>query len=166
MPHWTHPGLRPRHLYTLGVGGLILLLVLVACSQPAPTPTPVPPAAVPATQPAPAAAPTTAVPATQPAGPAALTAVLRAPLGQAIYKSSCGACHDGPPGGNLENSFNRFSNAGQMFDYARTKMPQNNPGSLPQADYLNVIVWVLLGSNKVTPDAVLDAGNLASVSLP
>jgi mono/diheme cytochrome c family protein len=111
---------------------------------------------VPATPPAP----------TQPAAPTALTAAQRAPLGQAIHKRSCGACHDGPPGGNLENSFKRFSNAGQMFDYSRTNMPQNNPGSLPQADYLNVIVWVLLGSNKVTPDAVLDAGNLASVSLP
>ncbi|MBM4430079.1 MAG: cytochrome c [Chloroflexi bacterium] len=146
----SRPRLTVGRLHTVGAAGLVLLLVLVACSSAAPTPTPLPP---------------TALPPTQLPAPAGLTAAQRAPLGEAVYSRSCAACHNPLSASNLRRSFDRFNNAGEMLSYAQRAMPQTNPGSLPAEDYLNVIVWVLLDNGKVAADAVLDADNLAEVTL-
>ena len=140
---------------------LALVLLAVQCQssgKPAVTPSSVPTAVVggSTTIPGPSAT-------TQPSGK---TAADLAALGDQVYKQSCGRCHDDPFAGPLSNGLRSYTNAKDLLRFMQTKMPQDRPGSLPAEQYLQVLAGMLLEGGVVKPDAILDASNLAAITLP
>jgi len=133
---------------------IVLLIVSAACGQPAPTATPIPP---------PTAVPTAVPPA--PTSPPAATAGELAALGQKVFDRSCNSCHGtgfAPPPSHWVQ---RFANAQELYDFARTLMPTSGPGSLKPAEYFQVVVWDLVGEKVVAADAAIDVSNLSGIVL-
>jgi hypothetical protein len=142
--------------YVLFLVGFIILFIVASCG----------PSAAPTATPAPLPPPATALPTVEPLPtpiPADLTAAEIAVRGMQVYARSCGVCHDSGFAGSLDNGLRRFPDAGAMFSYARSAMPQNNPGSLLPEEYFAVIVDVLLQAKLVAPDAILDPNKLSDI---
>ncbi len=155
------------HRLTLVIIALGLALIIADCASPAPTPTPHPtgvPTAVPPT-PTPAPVPPTQPPAqpTQPPAAVAQTAGELATLGVAVYKASCGRCHDGGFASPLSNGLRDFRNAQELFRFMQTKMPQDAPGTLEPEAYFQVLAGILVDGKIVAADAVLDINKLAEI---
>ena len=155
---------------TLVIIILALALIVADCASPAPAPTATPrPTAVPTAVPA---QPTQAPPQptqppvqpTQPPAAAAKTAGELATLGVAVYKRSCGRCHDDPFAGPLSNGLQDFRNAQELYRFMQTKMPQDAPGSLPPEEYFYVLADVLVDGKVVPADAVLDINKLTDIA--
>ena len=147
-----------RHLTTSIALVLVLLILVAACGSPAPTATPLPPpAAVPTTVP-------TAVPSKPTSAPAPTAGELAA-LGQAVFDRSCNSCHGGGFAPAPAQWIQRFSNAQELYNYASTRMPTSQPGSLKPEEYFQIVAWELVGYQIVPADAVLDINNLANISL-
>jgi mono/diheme cytochrome c family protein len=63
------------------------------------------------------------------------------------------------------NTLTKFATARNMFDFMRTAMPFNKPGSLSQEQYLQVLAY-LLEQNHIVPEAVqLDPNTLQNIVL-
>ena len=151
---------------TLVIVALTLALIAVGCGGPAPAPTATPP---------PTAAPTTAMPATPAPAPAqptlsptqpaaaAKTAGELATLGYAVYKTSCGRCHDDSFAGPLSSGLRDFRNAQELLRFMQTKMPQDAPGSLPAEEYFYVLADIMVDGKVVAADAVLDINKLTDI---
>ena len=149
------------HRFALAIVALAIALIAADCASPAPTATPRPttvPSAVP-TQPT--QAPATP---TQPPAAAARTAGELADLGVAVYKRSCGRCHDDPFAGPLSNGLRDFRNAQDLLRFMQTKMPQDAPGSLPPEEYFYVLADVMVDGKVVPADGVLDNSKLADIA--
>ncbi len=144
---------------------LILTLALLAagCGSPAPAPTATaqPTAAPPVPQ---QPTQTLAQPA-QPTTIAGKTAGELAALGVAVYKRSCGKCHDDPFAGPLANGLRTHRTAQDLLRFMQTRMPQDAPGSLPEEEYFQVLADILVDGQIVAADAVLDPGKLAEITL-
>jgi len=135
---------------------LAVALLATDCGSPAPAPT---------ATPKPSAVPTSA--AQQPTQPPAVTAKTAgelAVLGNAVYKRSCGRCHDDPFAGSLSNGLRRFNNAQEMLRFMQTQMPQDAPGSLPPEEYFYVLAEVMVDGQVVPAEAVLDSSKLADIA--
>ena len=87
----------------------------------------------------------------QPAVTGSYTAA-QASAGRAEYQSNCASCHlpdlkgsnEAPPlaGGNFMNSWaNRTTT--ELFDFMRSSMPLNSPGSLSEQAYSNIVAYLL-----------------------
>jgi cytochrome c5 len=147
-----------RHFTLIIMVALALLIVVAACTQPAPTATPVPP---------PTAVPTAASTAVPPTltPPPAPTAGQLAALGQVVFNRSCNSCHGAGYAPVPSHWIQRFSNAQELYNYARTRMPTSGPGSLEPEEYLQIVAWELVGYQIVSADVVLDVNKLADISL-
>lgn len=64
------------------------------------------------------------------------------------------------------NSVPIFKNGEEMLNYISTKMPLSAPGSLTKQQYEELLAFILLKDNKVTPTTVYDASKLSSISIP
>ncbi len=151
--------------FALVIATLALALVAADCASPAPTPmATAQPTAVPTAVPQqPTQAPATPAQPTQPPAAAAKTAGELAVLGVAVYKKSCGRCHDDPFAGPLSNGLRDFRTAQDMLRFMQTKMPQDAAGSLPPEEYFYVLADVMVDGKVVPADAVLDSNKLADI---
>lgn len=85
----------------------------------------------------------------------------QAERGAEAYSSSCASCHgqegDGNPplaGGAIEQS---FSTVWELFDYSRTQMPQDAPGSLDDDTYADITAHILRMNDYPAGDEELEA---------
>ena len=69
--------------------------------------------------------------------------------GEGVWNAVCAECH-GPAGIDPDapllltpGSLKGYPHAAAAFQYARDSMPSNNPGSLPEQDYWDVIAFIL-----------------------
>lgn len=107
---------------------------------------------------------------------------LQAERGRAVYSAPCGMCHgrrlngapddeDMIPGPPLARA--KFMRAWEgrslatLLDYTRATMPQNNPGSLTDEEYLDIIAYMLSVSRMPAGDAELrfDPQRLARIMI-
>ncbi len=136
---------------------LFLVLGLAACASsgtPA-APEPVAPAEV---APGPAAAPSSALGFTS----------AQADRGRDVFRSTCTTCH-------YSEEFNdqtfkrswRRSSAGDLYDFISTAMPEDAPGSLPPAQYAEIIAYFLQmnGFEAGSMELPADADALSELSL-
>lgn len=136
---------------------LVLALLTGACTASAPAPTPAP---SPAPAPAPSPTPTTQ-----------LTAGQLAEQGKKLL-TQYGACH-GPDGEGgrapaitgSRAQLAKYNNAGQLLNYIKTTMPPNSPGSLTNDQYLQILGYLVVQNQFVTPQTVINPGQLESLQL-
>ncbi len=63
------------------------------------------------------------------------------------------------------NTLTRFATARNMFDFMRTAMPFNQPGSLSQEQYLQVLAYLLEQNHIVAEGVQLDPDSLQKIIL-
>jgi mono/diheme cytochrome c family protein len=142
----------------------LISLLTGACTTPAPQPSPSP-------SPAPAPVPTP-TPTPTPAPSGQLTAGQLAEQGKAVLAQYAGACH-GPDGEGgrapaitgSRAQLAKYNNAGQLLNYIRTTMPPNSPGSLSPDQYLQVLCYLLVQNQFVTPQTAINPNQLESLQL-
>jgi len=78
--------------------------------------------------------------------------------GEALYEVNCIACHD-------KKYFRPVLKAwegqplGVLFNVMSASMPQSNPGSLPDKDYVDILAYILSQSRYPTGDSELSIEN-------
>jgi cytochrome c len=95
------------------------------------------------------------------AAPAFAYTTNQASSGKDLYVQHCAACHgSGGEGGPVPGQFGKLAgmnaprlvgpgflpgmkNVGQVYDFAKKKMPGNKPGSLKSNEYLDIISFAL-----------------------
>ena len=148
---------------TLVVFILAVALLAADCASPSPAPTAT---ARPTAAPTAPQQPTqTLAQPTQPPATTGKTAGELAALGIAVYKKSCGKCHDDPFAGPLASGLRTHRTAQDLLRFMQTKMPQDAPGSLPEEEYFQVLADILVDGQVVAADAVLDPSKLAEITL-
>jgi cytochrome c len=92
--------------------------------------------------------------------------------GRAIFVNKCSSCHgangEGVTAPTLIGSgsnLGKYNTAQGLFDFMRTLMPFNAPGSLPNQDYQNLLAYLLVQNNLVTTPTAFDPGQLANIQL-
>ena len=69
--------------------------------------------------------------------------------GQSAYADSCAICHGANLGGGIGPSLvdpglaTKYATAGDLFGFTRASMPQSDPGSLSDAEYLDITAFVV-----------------------
>jgi mono/diheme cytochrome c family protein len=68
----------------------------------------------------------------------------QATRGQAVFESSCTACHDAArfTGGDFMKNWSGKS-MGELFKVTSTTMPEDNPGALQSQQYADVLAYFL-----------------------
>ena len=101
----------------------------------------------------------------------------QANAGRTEYQSNCASCHlpdlkgsnEAPPlaGGNFMNAWSVRTTT-DLFDFIRSSMPMNNPGSLSEQAYINIVAFLLqangvaAGSRPFSPATAVAIGSAAS----
>lgn len=97
----------------------------------------------------------------------------QAARGQRVYEETCGTCHQ--PGQLVGQTFVDNWNNRRVYDFyalVRATMPLDNPGGLKEADYLDVVSFVLQanhaapGRDSLKADTVALRGTKISVRFP
>ena len=99
--------------------------------------------------------------------------------GGSVYSSTCSVCHGNNGQGGIGPAlwgsnatlgtykgttlFNK--NAQDMLNFISTKMPLTAPGSLSSEQYVNVLCYILIQNNLVSPSKVFDETQLSSITL-
>ena len=141
----------------------VLMMIFAACA-PAPSPTP----------------PPTTAPTPPPSTPTAITFQTLASAGQPIFSNTCAVCH-GNNGqgtnacpvvmwgsGSTLGTFNGatlFTDAGGMLTFMSTKMPLNAPGSLTHQQYTDLLAYILMQGNRVSPSTPFSESTLSSIPI-
>ncbi|MEZ4726605.1 MAG: molybdopterin-dependent oxidoreductase [Caldilineaceae bacterium] len=95
-----------------------------------------------------------------------------AAAGQQVYRNECANCH-GPDGqGTLapavigsDARLETYDTARGLYNYIRSSMPQDNPGSLTDQQYLEVTAYLLVENGYVTNDQMMGFDRLADIPL-
>ncbi len=69
--------------------------------------------------------------------------------GASVFADACSTCHGDSGEGNKQTpavvgpgSLQKFADDKALFDYLKEKMPKDDPGSLSDEEYRNVIAWM------------------------
>ncbi len=138
----------------------------------------------PAAAPEPAAAePAAAEPPAEPAGPTGPTAADEATRGATLYGASCASCHgDAGQGGKKappvvgkdalpldprsgSKRQGQFKTALDVFNYVKTKMPGDDPGSLKDDEYRAIIAFDLKANGVDLTGKDVSDQTLAAIAL-
>lgn len=138
---------------------LIALAATTACGGSAGTD-----GASPASQPAPVSQPAPAAPAAEaaPASSGALTLASgvytaeQAERGETSFRAFCAECHSSNEMAGSDFMFAWEGNSvGRLFRYISTMMPDDDPGSLPEDDYRDIMSWILSANDFPAGDTEL-----------
>lgn len=93
-----------------------------------------------------------------PPGPAYAAAQARS--GKALYKHYCLSCH---PQGYFSQVFRAWQGEPlqNLFGVMRADMPQNNPGGLDAAEYVDILAYILAESDYPAGPVALDPNSPA-----
>jgi mono/diheme cytochrome c family protein len=104
-------------------------------------------------------------------GTGKVTAKDMANLGSGVF-DICTACHgglgDGGSGPALigpRSSLLKYGNAGGLLAYISRSMPLNNPGSLTTTQYMQIMAYLLVQNNYISPNDVWDGTILSTIIL-
>jgi sulfane dehydrogenase subunit SoxC len=149
-------------------GAVIPHPVTFATGELSSTATPTAAATVAATRPAQTPTPQAAgTPAAggQPAG-------VLAEAGREVYMDQCAQCHGQQGQGKLapaligdDANLATYDTARGLYNYIHSSMPEDNPGSLTDEQYLQSLAFLLLENGIVSEDRVLNFDNLRDIPL-
>jgi mono/diheme cytochrome c family protein len=91
-------------------------------------------------------------------GPAYLQTQARS--GKALYKKHCLSCH---PKGYFDQVFRAWQGEPlpDLFGVMRVDMPQNNPGGLDAAEYVDILAYILAESDYPAGSVALDPDSVS-----
>jgi mono/diheme cytochrome c family protein len=159
----------------LAISLILLLALAIGCTAPTSTPsTPTPSSVAPTSTPSnptPTLGTPTSTPSTPPPSSAATAGEL-ADMGKTVYANSCARCH----GANGEGvsakaligpnaKLAKYGTAQGLLNFISKSMPFNAPGSLSPQQYLQVLSYILIQNNYVSPGTSLDASTLSGINL-
>jgi mono/diheme cytochrome c family protein len=104
------------------------------------------------------------------AAPSAATTQGQAEAGAAVYGDWCAVCHGAAAEGGEGPALDRrtlasYRSADRLFRFLRISMPADEPGTLSDQEYLDVLAY-LLDMNAMNPDgAPMDPATLADIPL-
>jgi len=78
----------------------------------------------------------------------------QAKIGKQLYKDNCIACHDKKYFRPVLKAWNGQS-LSVLFAVMSASMPESNPGSLPEKDYVDILAYILSLSRYPTGDTPL-----------
>ena len=153
-----------------------LLLLLAGCAA-ASSPTGTPPGGFGTTPPT---TTTSSTPPTTTTSSASTTFQTLSNSVASTYSSVCALCHgaNGEGAGNFPalwgskatlgkyNGATLFSDAKGMLDFISTKMPFNAPGSLTSQQYTELLAYILIQNNLVSPSTAYNASQLSTIKIP
>ena len=91
--------------------------------------------------------------------------------GEARYENICAPCHEGaepeanPPKGSEFIEKWREAPVGFLYNFVRTSMPGDKPGTLSETDYINLTAYLLKANGYKSGAAPLSAGKTKDVLL-
>lgn len=78
--------------------------------------------------------------------------------GKQVFSTVCSQCHGSNPGSPYSAASYKMKTLGELYSFVSTKMPANNPGSLSDKDYADVLALFLstsgrpAGQKELTPE--------------
>ena len=133
--------------------GLLVAIFVIGCGSPASNPSP---------SPSPSTPPPSAAP----------TAGQLSDAGKTVYANSCARCHGANGEGVLapavigpSASLSKYNTAQGLFTFISTIMPANAPGSLSHEQYVDVLVYLLVKNNYISPNEAFSESGLAGLQL-
>ena len=111
--------------------------------------------------------------------PSGATFQTLAAAGADVYSTNCAVCHGangqggvGPALWGSGATLGTYSgvtlfnnNAQDMLNFISTKMPLTAPGSLSQQQYIDVLSYILVQDNQVSPSTVFNQSQLGGITL-
>jgi cytochrome c len=102
-----------------------------------------------------------------------------ATLGKTVYSNSCAVCHGangqgvvGPALWGSAATLGRYAgttlfdnNAQAMLSFISKNMPLSAPGSLPHEQYVDVLCFILVQDNQISPANVFNESQLNNMTL-
>ncbi|MCG8348394.1 MAG: cytochrome c [Chloroflexales bacterium] len=92
--------------------------------------------------------------------------------GQSVYATYCTECHGangegitGPAVIGAEANLVKFQDAHKLLAYVSAAMPQNNPGSLSDEEYRQLVSYLLIANQRATGDQPFNPDELALITL-
>ena len=99
--------------------------------------------------------------------------------GKTVYSNSCAVCHGSNGGGGAgpalwgsAATLGKFAgttlfanNAQAMLNFISTRMPLSAPGSLTHDQYLDVLSYILVQDNQVSPSTSFNENQLGGITL-
>ena len=64
------------------------------------------------------------------------------------------------------NGATLFTDAQGMLKFMSTSMPLTAPASLTNQQYINLLAYILIQDNKVSPSTVFNESQLAGIKIP
>ena len=64
------------------------------------------------------------------------------------------------------NGVTLFTDAAGMLSYMSSAMPLTAPESLSSQQYIELLAYILIQANKVTPSTIFDQSALSSIAIP
>jgi cytochrome c len=111
-------------------------------------------------------------PASPTSTPTGTTASQLSDVGRTVYVNHCAKCHGdngqgitGPVLIGSSNTLDKYGTAQGLLNFIDTAMPLDAPGSLSQQEYLDIVSYLLVQNNFVTPVTLIDANHLGDISL-
>lgn len=109
---------------------------------------------------------------TTPTGPPAVTAGQVANSGATVFANRCAKCH-GDKGQGLTASaimgsnanLQKYTTAQGLLNFIDTAMPFDAPGSLSSQQYQEVLAYLLVQNNFVSPGTAWDPDKLSDIAL-
>ncbi len=108
----------------------------------------------------------------------------QAEKGKTLYAKHCAVCHGANgEGGTVPEKFGKMAGkkaspvagpgylpkmktAGQAYEFAKKNMPADKPGSLKDAEYLEIISFALQANNVQPDEKPLTAASAKKIKLP
>ncbi len=92
--------------------------------------------------------------------------------GRNLFQMICAKCHgqqgeggEGPRLIGTPNGLRGYETAQKLFDFVRSDMPFDNPGSLKPEEYWDVLAFILDANKLLPPDTILGPENAGNIRL-
>jgi cytochrome c len=93
--------------------------------------------------------------------------------GGAAFSATCARCHgeqgqggnDGPRLIGMPNGLKEYQTTPKLFEFIKTNMPENAPGSLEDGQYWDILAFILEGNKLLPPGITLGPDTADQVKL-